>query len=75
MQGFPQDLGTVLMPSKWIFKSLQRPCTIVQGILPKMARREFSIFIFFPDTVHIHVLMLCRKFELIPIKFGFFTIF
>ena len=22
--------------------------------------------------MHIHVLMLCRKFELIPIKFGFF---
>ena len=25
--------------------------------------------------MHIHVLMLRRKFELIPIKFGFFTIF
>ena len=25
--------------------------------------------------IHIHVLMLCRKFELIPIKIGFFTIF
>ena len=34
-----------------IFKVAQklgkRPCTIVQGILSKMARREFSIFIFF----------------------------
>ena len=25
--------------------------------------------------MHIHVLMLCRKFELIPIKFGFITNF
>ena len=25
--------------------------------------------------MHIHVLMLCRKFELIPIKIGFFKIF
>ena len=25
--------------------------------------------------MHIHVLMLCRKFKLIPIKFGFFTNF
>ena len=25
--------------------------------------------------IHIHVLMLCRKFELIPIKIGFFTNF
>ena len=25
--------------------------------------------------MHIHVLMLCRKFELIPIKIGFFTNF
>ena len=24
---------------------------------------------------HIHVFMLCRKFELIPIKIGFFTNF
>ena len=25
--------------------------------------------------IHVHVLMLCRKFELIPIKIGFFTNF
>ena len=25
--------------------------------------------------MHIHVLMLCRKFELIPIKIGFFNEF
>ena len=25
--------------------------------------------------MHIHVLMLCRKFELIPIKIGFLLIF
>ena len=35
----------------WIVKKLdQRPCTVVQGILPKMTRREFPIFIIFPDT-------------------------
>ena len=31
-------------------KSGQRPCTIVQGILSKMAWREFSIFIIFSDV-------------------------
>ena len=31
-------------------KSGQRPWAIVQGILSKMARREFSIFIIFSDT-------------------------
>ena len=34
-----------------------------------MKSRDFSIFIIYSD-----VLMLCRKFELIPIKIGFFTI-
>ena len=50
-------------------KSGQSPCTIVQGpwpILAKMARREFSILLHF--LIHIHVLMLHRSFELIPIK-------
>ena len=28
----------------------QRPCTIVQGLWPKMKRREFFIFITFSDT-------------------------
>ena len=37
----------------------QRPYTISS----KMKRREFEYFL-----MHIHVLMLCRKFELIPIK-------
>ena len=31
-------------------KLLQKPCTIVQGILSKMAPREFPIFIIFSDT-------------------------
>ena len=31
-------------------KSGQRPCTIVQGFWPKMARRELSIFIIFSDA-------------------------
>ena len=44
----------------------------VQSILSKMSR---IIFIIFSDTVHIHVLMLCRKFKLILIKIGFFMNF
>ena len=40
-----------------------------KGILTIITRREFSIFIIF--LMHIHVLMLCRKFELILIKIGF----
>ena len=35
---------------KFAQKSGQRPCTIVQGILPKMDGREFSIFIIFSDV-------------------------
>ena len=31
-------------------KSGQSPCTIVQGILPKMARKEFFIFIPFSSA-------------------------
>ena len=38
-----------------------------------MSWREFSIFIIF--LIHIHVLMLCRKFQLIPIKIRFFRNF
>ena len=42
----------------------------VQGILSKLAKREFFICM-----IHIHVLMLRRNFELILIKIGFFTNF
>ena len=35
---------------------------------------ENSPFLFY-FLIHIHVLMLCRKFQLIPIKIGFFTNF
>ena len=28
----------------------QIPCTIVQGILTKISKREFSVFIFFSNT-------------------------
>ena len=38
------------MNFKVVQKSGQSPCTIVQGIWPKMAWREFSIFIIFSDT-------------------------
>ena len=31
-------------------KSGQSPCTIVHGLGPKMARREFPVFIFFSDA-------------------------
>ena len=43
-------------------------------ISSKMARREFLIFIIFSDANR-HVLMLCRKFALIPIKIIFLRIF
>ena len=47
-----------LIPIKFnflrIFKVAQKsgksPCTIVQGFWPDFARREFFIFIIFPDT-------------------------
>ena len=60
-------------PCRYFVKIGQSPYTIVHGLWSKMAKREFSIFIIF--LMHIHVLMLCRKFELIPIKFGFLRIF
>ena len=31
-------------------KLVEKPCTIVQDISPKMARREFSILIIFSDA-------------------------
>ena len=55
-------------------KSDQSPCTIVQCFRPNFGKNEkeriLHFYIFF--LIHIHVLMLCRKFELIPIRFGFF---
>ena len=49
---------------------------MVRGqISSNMTRREFSIFITFSDAMHIHVLILFFKFELISIKFGFFMNF
>ena len=44
------------------------PCTIVQGISSKIARREFPIFIIFLIYIHVHVLVLHRNFEMILIK-------
>ena len=55
-------------------KSGQSPCTIVQGlwpILPKSDSERILLFIFFSDTYTVHVVMLHRKFELVPIKIGF----
>ena len=66
----------------WIFKVTQklgqRPCTIYStGSLVKFCQKwkgENSLFLLhFP--IHIHVLMLCRNFELILIKIGFFMNF
>ena len=66
-------------------KSHQTPCTIVQvrwpnystGSLAKFHQKwqgENSPFLLH-FLIHILVLMLCRKFELIPIKIEFFTNF
>ena len=49
-------------------------CMVSGQISSKMTRREFSIFIIFSDANR-HVLMLCRKFALIPIKIIFLRIF
>ena len=54
----------------------QSPCTST-GSLAKFHQKwqgENSPFLLH-FLIHIHVLMLCRKFELIPIKIGFFTNF
>ena len=55
----------------------QSPCTIVQGHWPnfiKNGKVKNSPFLLH-FLIRIHVLMLCRNFELISIKFGFFTNF
>ena len=51
----------------------QIPCTIVQGILTKYQGENSQFLYFF--LIHIHVFMLCKKFELIPIKLRFFMNF
>ena len=61
---------------KLIAKLSKSPCTIVHGHWPNFAKIEKEKFFFlYFFLIHIHVLMLCRKFEQIPITFGFFTIF
>ena len=51
--GFPQDFG-IAASCHWIAKVAQklgqRPCTIVKGVLSRMAMREFSIFITSSDA-------------------------
>ena len=51
----------------------ESPCTIVHGLWPNFMKNgngRIPFLYFF--LIHIHVLMLCRNFELIPIKIGFF---
>ena len=47
---------------------------IVQGHWPNFIKIGWERILHFYNffLIHIHVLMLCRKFELIPIKIGFF---
>ena len=47
---------------------------ISEPIFGKNMEEENSLFLLH-FLIHIHVLMLCRKFEVIPIKIGFFTNF
>ena len=49
LSGFQSKLD-FLQIFKVTQKSGQRHCTIVQGIRPKMARKEFSVFIIFSDA-------------------------
>ena len=55
-------------------KSGQRPCTIVQGHWQNFIKNGKVPFLLH-FLIHIHVLMLCRKFELVLTKFGFFMNF
>ena len=48
--------------------------TVILAKFHQKSKVENSPFLYF-FFMHIHVLMLCRKFELIPIKFRFFTNF
>ena len=48
--------------------------TVILAKFCQKGKDENSLFLYF-FLIHIHVLMLCRKFELIPIKFRFFTNF
>ena len=70
------DFGIVL--SQVAQKLGQRPCTIVQGLWCRVfwqkSLGENFLFLYF-FLIHIHVFMLHSKFELILIKFGFFTNF
>ena len=60
-----------------IFKVAQKygqtPCTIVQGCWQKWQGENSPFLLHF--LIHIHVLMLYRKFELIRIKIGVLRIF
>ena len=54
-----------------IFKVAPKSDQIVQGHWPKCVKKHFYNFF----LIHIHVLMLLRKFELILIKIEFFMNF
>ena len=55
----------------------QRPFTIVQGHWPNFVKNEKVRILHFYNffLMHIHLLMLRRKFQLIPIKIEFFMNF
>ena len=55
-------------------KSGQTPCTRCLAKFHQKWQGENSQFLLH-FLIHIHVLMLCRKFEVIPIKIGIFTNF
>ena len=58
-------------------KSGHSPCTIVQSHWPKFVKNSWERILHFYNffLMHIHVLMLFRKFEPILIKIGFFLNF
>ena len=70
MTGFPTGFWHYVHASscQWIVKLLinwaKDP---VQGILTKITRRGFSIFIIFGAHTCMYMLMLCKKIELSPI--------
>ena len=66
----PIKIGFFLQIFKVAQKSGQSPCTMVQGLWPNFVKNEKERILHFYNffLIHIHVVMLCRKFELIPIK-------